>query len=66
MENPNSFDHTISQVFEETCGRVYKIKLPIGIQPGQLVEAELRNSCKIIYKLKEQDIQNQYVILSEN
>ena len=66
MDNTNNFDHTISRVFEESCGRVYKIKLPLGIQPGQLVEAELKNDYKFVYRVREEDIQNQYVILSEN
>jgi len=59
-------DYTISKVFDENCGRIYKIKLPEGVQPGQLVEAELRDGQKFIYQVKKQDIENKFVILSEN
>tara|TARA_B100000085_G_C18386361_1_gene448575 strand:- start:260 stop:457 length:198 start_codon:yes stop_codon:yes gene_type:complete len=62
----HSMDYTISKVFDENCGRIYKIKLPEGVRPGQLVEAELRDGQKFIYQVKKQDIENKFVILSEN
>ena len=34
--------------FDENCGRIYKIKLPEGVQPGQLVEATLKDGQKFI------------------
>ncbi len=59
-------DYTISKVFDENCGRIYKIKLPEGVQPGQLVEATLKDGQKFIYQVKKNDIENKFVILSEN
>ena len=62
----HSMDYTISKVFDENCGRIYKIKLPEGVQPGQLVEATLKDGQKFIYQVKKNDIENKFVILSEN
>ncbi len=59
-------DYTISKVFDENCGRIYKIKLPEGVQPGQLVEATLKDGQKFIYQVKKNDSENKFVILSEN